>query len=119
MTLLAASTETNLVKFQNLLRELFQFDCANLDFGIYRIMNHKRDVVEEFFTQQLPASVCTELDSGQLAQRAQPEGDLERERDALEQLARSMGDGAFAFSVVITGAFSASANDFSSADAPA
>jgi hypothetical protein len=25
-------------KFQSLLRELFQFDRANLDFGIYRIM---------------------------------------------------------------------------------
>lgn len=34
----------NQVKFQNLLRELFQFDCADLDFGIYRIMNHKLDV---------------------------------------------------------------------------
>ena len=30
-------------KFQDLLRELFQFDCADLDFGIYRIMNHKRE----------------------------------------------------------------------------
>ena len=26
-----------LEKFQDLLRELFQFDCADLDFGIYRI----------------------------------------------------------------------------------
>ena len=33
----------HLVKFQNLLRKLFQFDCADLDFGIYRIMNFKRD----------------------------------------------------------------------------
>ena len=31
-------------KFQHLLRELFQFDTADLDFGIYRIMNHKREV---------------------------------------------------------------------------
>jgi len=29
-------------KFQGLLKELFQFDCAELDFGIYRIMNQKR-----------------------------------------------------------------------------
>ena len=27
------------VKFQNLLRELFQFGCADLDFGIYRTGN--------------------------------------------------------------------------------
>jgi len=35
-------TRTPLAKFQALLRELFQFECADLDFGIYRIMNHKR-----------------------------------------------------------------------------
>jgi 2-methylisocitrate lyase-like PEP mutase family enzyme len=32
-------------KFQGLLRKLFQFDCAELDFGIYRIMNHKRAAI--------------------------------------------------------------------------
>ena len=37
-------------KFQTLLRDLFQFDCADLDFGIYRIMNHKRDVIERLLT---------------------------------------------------------------------
>ena len=42
------TVESNIAKFQNLLRELFQFDCADLDFGIYRIMNHKRDVIEKF-----------------------------------------------------------------------
>ena len=35
-------------KFQGLLRELFQFDCADLDFGIYRIRNYKRDVIVKF-----------------------------------------------------------------------
>ena len=45
-----------ITKFQDLLRELFQFDCADLDFGVYRIMNHKRDVVEAFITEKLPAA---------------------------------------------------------------
>ena len=44
----------HLTKFQQLLRELFQFDCADLDFGIYRIMNYKRDIIERFITQDLP-----------------------------------------------------------------
>ena len=35
-------------KLQALLRELFQFDSADLDFGIYAVMNHKRDQVERF-----------------------------------------------------------------------
>jgi len=29
-------------KFQELLKKLFQFECADLDFGIYRILNYKR-----------------------------------------------------------------------------
>ena len=41
-------------RFQALLRELFQFDSADLDFGIYRIMNHKRDVIERYIAEDLP-----------------------------------------------------------------
>jgi len=67
------STPTSLSKFQGLLRELFQFDQADLDFGIYRIMNHKRDVVEHFITDQLPTFVSDELGRGPLAQQAQAE----------------------------------------------
>jgi len=54
------------VKFQMLLRELFQFDCADLDFGIYRIMNRRRDMIERFIAQDLPKSVAKELDCGAL-----------------------------------------------------
>ena len=59
-------TVTPIEKFQSLLRELFQFDCADLDFGIYRIMNHKRDVVEKWVTETLPARVEAELRTGAL-----------------------------------------------------
>ena len=67
------STPTSLAKFRGLLRELFQFDQADLDFGIYRIMNHKRDVVEQFITEQLPTFVADELGRGPLARQAQAE----------------------------------------------
>ena len=73
MTTTANGATTNLARFQDLLRELFQFDCADLDFGIYRIMNHKRDAVERFITEHLPASVAAQLDGGPLAQQAQAE----------------------------------------------
>jgi len=36
-----------------LLRDLFQFDSADLDFGIYRIMNKKRDEIERFIEEDL------------------------------------------------------------------
>ena len=76
MTILSTSTQSNLAKFQYLLRELFQFDCADLDFGIYRIMNHKRDAVDQFIRERLPAIVEEELDRGPLAQQARAEGNL-------------------------------------------
>jgi len=40
-------------KLQSLLRELFQFDSADLDFGIYRIMNQKRAEVDAFIQHDL------------------------------------------------------------------
>ena len=70
MTTTSANIQTNLSKFQGLLRELFQFDCADLDFGIYRIMNHKREAVEHFISKKLPDAVAAELASGPLAEQA-------------------------------------------------
>lgn len=63
-------------KFQQLLRELFQFDCTDLDFGIYRIMNYKRDVIEKFITQDLPKAIAKELDRGALADQSQAAKEL-------------------------------------------
>ncbi len=44
---------TNFEKLQRLLEELFQLDQADLDFGIYRIMNQKRDEVVSFLEKDL------------------------------------------------------------------
>ena len=51
------------MKFQQLLRELFQFDCADLDFGIYRIMNFKRAIIERFISEDLPRLVKGNLET--------------------------------------------------------
>jgi adenine-specific DNA-methyltransferase len=59
------------IKFQQLLRELFQFDCADLDFGIYRIMNFKRAIIERFISEDLPRLVNDELNKGALAAQSQ------------------------------------------------
>jgi len=44
-------------RFQELLRELFQFDLADLDFGLYRLLRLKRVEIEAFITEQLPRNV--------------------------------------------------------------
>ena len=66
-----------LARFQQLLTELFQFDSADLDFGIYRIMNHKRDAICRFIDQRLPDAVTAELGRGPLAQQVQADATLE------------------------------------------
>lgn len=40
-------------RFQGILRELFQFDAADLDFGIYRILNYKRDQIDRFVQEDI------------------------------------------------------------------
>jgi len=58
-------------KLQTRLRKLFQFESADLDFGIYRIMNRKRDVIEKFIEKDLIASVDTEFGKASLTDKAQ------------------------------------------------
>ena len=82
----------NIARFQDLLRELFQFDCADLDFGIYRIMNHKRDAIERFITEKLPAAISTELEQGALEQQAGAAAALE---EATRDLLAALGETAF------------------------
>ena len=73
-------------KFENLLRELFQFDCADLDFGIYRIMNYKRGVVEQFITQDLPKAVASELERGALAGQSKASEELKQVHEKIFEL---------------------------------
>lgn len=63
---------SSLKKFQELLWWLFQFDCTDLDLGIYRIMNHKRDAIARFIMEDLPKAVADELDRGVLAELDRP-----------------------------------------------
>jgi adenine-specific DNA-methyltransferase len=76
------------VKFHMFLREMFQFDCADLDFDIYRIMNRRLDVIERFITQDLPKSVAKELDRGALADQSRAAKEL---KEVAEQIAQVLG----------------------------
>jgi len=44
-------------KFQELLKGLFQFETSDLDFGIYRILNYKRDRIKKFIEDDLVTRV--------------------------------------------------------------
>jgi adenine-specific DNA-methyltransferase len=55
---------TPLEKFQTLLRELLQFEQADLDFGVYRIMNLRRERMEKWLNEELPARARAILTQG-------------------------------------------------------
>lgn len=76
-------------KFQALLRKLFQFDCAELDFGIYRIMNQKRDVINKFIEKDLLDGVAMELTTGALAQES---GLAQQLAEVSAQIKENFGD---------------------------
>ena len=47
----------SLQKLQDLLQKLFRADAADLDFGIYRIINYRRDQLQTFIDEDLPTIV--------------------------------------------------------------
>jgi adenine specific DNA methylase Mod/very-short-patch-repair endonuclease len=77
----------NQAKFQNLLRELFQFDCADLDFGIYRIMNTKREEIVRFLDRDLLPQVREAFHAYEAENRGAVEAEL---AEAIEK-ARELG----------------------------
>ena len=73
-------------KFRDLLRELFQFDCADLDFGIYRIMNHKRKVVDRYIDQELPGAIEEAVGQGALHTEAERARNFEETRKQMVEV---------------------------------
>lgn len=59
------------------LKELFQMDQADLDFGIYRIMNAKRDEITRFLDQDLMPTLRETLEKFQPAGLAEKQTALE------------------------------------------
>ena len=55
--------QTSQQRLQILLQQLFRADNADLDFGIYRIINYRRDQIQNFIDKKLPAIVDDALDA--------------------------------------------------------
>ena len=76
-------------KLQSLLQSLFRADAADLDFGIYRIINYRRKEFEKFINVELPQRVNAALDENAGAESARQE--LEKLATAVR---RNLGDNA-------------------------
>jgi adenine-specific DNA-methyltransferase len=77
--------ESNREKLQSLLRDLFQFDAADLDFGIYRILNQRRDHIEQFIEEDLLDTVEENLEEIVEAEREEIEEELEELRKEIRE----------------------------------
>ena len=73
-------------RLQDLLRELFQFDAADLDFGIYAVMNRKRDQIEGFIEHDLLDVIRDGLQLQSAAQRHHADADFAADRRKLIEL---------------------------------
>jgi len=51
------NTNEKLDRFIHLLEEIFELDKADLDFGIYRILNLRKNEVKRFLSEGLPSKV--------------------------------------------------------------
>ena len=89
----ATTPSTEQAKFQHLLRELFQFDCADLDFGIYRIMNHKRKVLDRYIDRELPSAIEEAVGQGAIHTEAERARTFE---DTRNQMVEVFGEDAIA-----------------------
>src|SRR5512137_2292264 len=78
---------TKFERLQSLLAELFQLDRADLDFGIYRIMNLRREEITRFLNQELLPQVRTALAGQGDAGRAEIQSELRQ----AEQSAQALG----------------------------
>ncbi len=83
---------TPVEKFQSLLKELFQFEASDLDFGIYRILNYKRDRIARFIEEDLKNKV----ESAFARHKADRLTDInQRFEEAKKKAIQTLGDNAF------------------------
>ena len=65
--------QTSQQKLQELLQQLFRADDADLDFGIYRIINYRRNQIQNFIDEELSVIVNDALDANSEAESTHQE----------------------------------------------
>lgn len=73
----------SLDRFQALLRDLFQLDTADLDFGIYRLYHIRRDEIEAFITKQIPETVAATFGQADESERVEIQRQVEEAARAI------------------------------------
>ena len=76
----------NYTQLKNTLTEIFQLNQAELDFGIYRIMNQKRTEINDFLENRLLKKVREILQQSGGGEAEQLKKDLEDKEKTLREL---------------------------------
>lgn len=71
-------------QLKDVLNEIFELDKADLDFGIYRIINQKRKQVTEFIDKQLPNDIKKALSETQSSDKTEIESELKTMKKNLD-----------------------------------
>ena len=82
--------QESLKKLQTLLQQLFRADAADLDFGIYRIINYRRDQLQKFIDKDLPAIVQNVLEANTEAESARER--ITQLEDQVRELGNNLGE---------------------------
>ena len=78
-------------RFLKLLKDdVLKLDLAELDFGVYRVLAHRRREIERFFDETLPARIEKALAEGGADRARQLDARLSSLRDALNTVAQQM-----------------------------
>lgn len=80
-------TNERLNRFIDLLKGIFELDKSDLDFGIYRIMNIRKEEIEKFLNDGLPKKVTEVLKPFATAGK----DELLKRKDAIEKQASDLG----------------------------
>lgn len=79
-------------KFAELLREMFQLNQPELDFGLYRIMHARKDDINRFIEKDLPNITQKAFSQFASQDKTQLEAELEKARKAAEDAGFSPED---------------------------
>lgn len=81
-----------LQKLKDHLKVLFQFDCADLDFGIYRIMNYKRKEIEKFIEDDLIGVVEKEFEKYKVQNQKELLERIDEKKKEIRKLEKELGE---------------------------
>jgi adenine-specific DNA-methyltransferase len=76
----------NYEQLKDVLNDIFELNKADLDFGIYRIINQKRKQVNEFIERQLPDDIKLALSETQSADKTEIENELKALKKTLDDV---------------------------------